>query len=296
VDSPYWRERSVAHRRGDVRVPALVIAGWYDVFAAASLRSFARSRDPRDRLIAGPWGHDRGLSHLVGEGSAGAAGSGEDVVARWTLDFYAAILDGRDPPPPRVRAYVLGARRWLELEDWPPPGGDEVLLGLEPGGAFTVDPDDPVPFLGGRALLNQVPGHGFGIRDHRRLLDRPDVLLAGRAAFAERTLLAGPVAARLAVEPGEGPPRRWAVTLCMEQPDGALHNLCEGIAEAPARAPAVEVPLGDVCAELEPGRRLACLVAGSAWPRWPRPADRGTRRLLPGSALALTRHREHGDR
>ncbi len=288
VGSAYWRERSVADRRDAVGVPVLVTAGWYDVFAAASLRSFARSRDPRDRLVIGPWGHDPGLSHLVGDGSTGAAGSGEDRLSGWTLDFYDAVLAGREPPLPRVLAYVLGARRWVELAAWPPPGGSELRVALE-GGALEVDPDDPVPFLGGRALIIQVPGHGYGIRDHQHLSRRPDVVVAGRAVWGEPTLLAGPAAARLVVDPGSGPARRWVVTLCCEQADGALHNLCEGIAEAPAESGAVEVSLGDVCVEVAAGQALVCLVAGSAWPRYPRPADRGPRQVLAGSELVLTR-------
>ena len=58
----YWRARSVAHRRAEVQVPALMVGGWYDIFLGATLRSFARSRHPSDRLIIGPWGHDSDLS------------------------------------------------------------------------------------------------------------------------------------------------------------------------------------------------------------------------------------------
>jgi uncharacterized protein len=61
AEPDYWRSRSVAHRRDDVTVPALVIGGWYDVFCDASLRSFARSRHDDDRLVVGPWGHDAQL-------------------------------------------------------------------------------------------------------------------------------------------------------------------------------------------------------------------------------------------
>jgi putative CocE/NonD family hydrolase len=184
-DPNYWSSRSVAHRRDDVTTPALVIGGWYDVFCDASLRSFARSRHEHDRLIVGPWGHDAQLSHLVGDANVGIAGSG--VVAELfgtILDFYDAVLTDEPPAVPRVSVYVLGARRWAGLDAWPPPGAERAELPLEPT-RVSVDPADPVPSRGGRGLLVEVPGWGFGIRDQRGIAARADVAVALRQAEPE---------------------------------------------------------------------------------------------------------------
>jgi predicted acyl esterase len=281
----YWSSRSVAQRRDDVTVPALVIGGWYDVFCDASLRSFARSRHAHDRLVVGPWGHDSGLSHLVGDANAGIAGSG--VVAELfptILDFHDSVLAGRPPALPRVSVYVLGARRWVGLDAWPPPGAERMELALEPAGV-RVDPADPVPSLGGRGLLVEVPGRGFGIRDQRRIAARDDVAVALRHAMPEPCWLAGPTRAVLRTEAQPG--STWTVTLCVEQPDGALHNLTEGVATDDGDGD-VTASLGDVCAVIQAGRPLVALVAGSSFPRWPRPASAGTQRLLEGSRLELT--------
>jgi uncharacterized protein len=286
-ESPFWRRRSVAHRRADVRAAALVVAGWYDIFLAASLRSFARSRDARDRLVVGPWGHSHELSHLVGGANVGIAGLGAGTFSGWLMDFYDAVLADREPDLPRVRAYVLGARRWLDLDSWPPPGTQPLIAPLEPG-AFTVDPATPVPALGGRALLVHVPGWGYGIADQRPLLSRDDVHVAARVALERDTLLAGPITARLATTADGNDERLWAATLCVEQPDGALHNLAEGVAAGPAAAECVAVDLGDTCAWLPAGSTLVLLVAGSSFPRWPKPAAAGEQRLRPGSVLHLT--------
>jgi predicted acyl esterase len=281
----YWNSRSVAHRRDDITVPALVIGGWYDVFCDASLRSFARSRHEHDRLVVGPWGHDAQLSHLVGEVNVGFAGSGEMTGLFGTvLDFYDAVLAGDAPQLPRVSVYVLGARRWVGLDTWPPPGAARTKLPLTPG-AVGVDPADPVPSLGGRGLLVEVPGWGYGIRDQRDIAARDDVAVALRHAATERGWLAGPVRALLQTEAEPG--AMWTMTLCVEQPDGALHNLTEGVA-SDAGEGRVDLPLGDVCATVEPGQRLVALVAGSSFPRWPRPKQPGTQRLLEGSRLELT--------
>ncbi len=283
--SPYWAQRSAAGRRETIDVPACVIGGWYDIFLAGTLASFARSRDPRDRLVIGPWAHEAQLMHFVGEADTGAKGSGAQMF-EWTLDFYDAVLAGRDPAGPRVRAYVLGARRWLELETWPPAQTAALTLALD-GGSFTVDPAEPVPSRGGRALRSGKPDEGHGIRDQRPIAARPDVHVV-RSRIESDTLLAGPVWARLGTAAdGEGE-CLWTVTLCLEQPDGALHNLCEGVVRADAGADAVEVSLGHVCVLVPAGATLVTLVAGSSFPRWPRPPAARTQWLNAGSSLALT--------
>jgi uncharacterized protein len=285
VVSDYWRSRSAAHRRDELTVPALVIGGWYDVFCDASLRSFARSRHEHDRLVIGPWGHDAQLSHLVGDANVGIAGSGVAAELFATiLDFYDAVLAGDAPGLPRVNVYVLGARRWIGLDAWPPPGAECAELSVD-SAIVGVDPADPVPSLGGRGLLVEVPGRGFGVRDQRRIAARGDVAVALRQAASERRWLVGPAYAQLRTEAEPG--SMWSVTLCAEQPDGALHNLTEGVAidEGDGR---VSVPLGDVCATLEPRQPLVALVAGSSFPRWPRPKHGGPQRVLEGSRLELT--------
>jgi uncharacterized protein len=285
--SEYWRARSVAHRRAQVQVPTFVVAGWYDIFLSGSLRSFARSRDPRDRLVIGPWGHDDDLSHLVGAGSVGTAGLGQGRLFEWLLGFYDAILAGGEPDLPRVRAYALGARRWVDLETWPPPSVESSELALDEG-ALVVDPSAPVPAYGGRGLLGNVPGFGFGIADQRPLVGRDDVHVAARVTLDADMLLAGPITAHLEVAADGDGDRLWVATLCVEQADGALHNLVDGVAGAPVDAPRVDVELGDTFAWLPAGSTVVLLVAGSSFPRWPRPSEAGVQRVLAGSRLALT--------
>jgi uncharacterized protein len=285
AEPDYWRSRSVAHRRDDVTVPALVIGGWYDVFCDASLRSFARSRHDDDRLVVGPWGHDAQLSHLVGDANVGIDGSGLVAELFGTiLDFQDAVLGGEGPALPRVSVYVLGAQRWVALEAWPPPGAERVELPLKPA-VVNVDPADPVPSLGGRGLLVEVPGGGFGVRDQRVIAARDDVAVAVRDATPERRWLAGPARALLRTEAEPG--SMWTVTLCVQQPDGALHNLTEGVATDDGGG-SVTLALGDVCATVELGQPLVALVAGSSFPRWPRPRYRRSQRVLEGSRLELT--------
>ena len=280
----YWAERSAAPRA--VAVPALSLGGWYDVFVSGTLRAFAARRHPHDRLIVGPWGHDHALGHIVGERDLGVQGAAESIgLADRILDFYDHALRGEPSALAPVTAYVLGARRWVELPAWPPPQARTRECPLGTGG-FAVDPEDLPPALGGRALRVMVPDAGFGPRDQRPVAARADVL----ALPLERgpLTLAGPVTARLRTAAQGGTTRDWTVTLCVEDAGGALNNLCEGITRARTDAPEVVVPLGDACVALTVGERLVALVAGGADPRWPAPAAPGEQRVLAGSRIELT--------
>jgi uncharacterized protein len=314
-DTPaaYWDARSAAPARAEVTVPALHVGGWYDGFVTGTLRTWAAGDNPADRLIVGPWGHDHGLPHIVGEHDLGVAGNGPlSGLLERILDFYDDALAGRPSRLPRVSVYVLGARRWASLDAWPPPAATTRTFALGTG-AFTVDPADLPPALCGRALKMNVPDPGFGPRDQRPVAARDDVLAlavaldgfvpasgataaataAGAPAAAATPAgppltLAGPVAARLRVSAEGGATRDWVVTLCVERADGELFNVCEGIARAATEATEVTVPLGDACIALAPGERLVALIAGGATPRWPAPVAPGRQCVAAGSELVVT--------
>jgi putative CocE/NonD family hydrolase len=287
ASDPYWGEVSVDVR--SVPVPVLHVGGWYDVLNAATLAGWRRREDPRDRLIVGPWAHDNLFGHLVADRNLGAAGAGPTIgLGERLLDFFDSALAERPSALPRASVFELGARRWLELDGWPPADARSLALGL-PGGEFEVRPEDLPPSLGGRGILVGVPGFGWGPRDQRPLADRDDVLcLEAPPLAAGPTTLAGPVAARLRVEARGGSVRQWTVVLCLRAPDGRLEVLTEGIAQAPTPADEVEVQLGDVCVAVPADSRLVALVGGGSVPRWEPVRTAGRQRVLDGSELVVT--------
>jgi uncharacterized protein len=288
ADSGYWAERSPAPGAVSTDLPALVIAGWYDCFLGGSLRSFADRGSARDRLIVGPWGHEPTLTHLIGEQSLGSSGSADVFGLRErALAFYRAVLDGEDPPGPRVLAYLLGAQRWLELESWPPPGAQPRTLEVSGSGSFDADPAALPRARGGRRLQGGVPGSGMGPRDQRPLLDGGRALRLDVAPLAESVVAAGPASVTLAVASAGDAPRQWVAILCLEEAEGELINLAEGVTVAPPTVAEVTVELGDICVELERGARLVLVVAGGLARRFPPPAAAAEQRV-DGASLALT--------
>ena len=100
--------------------------------------------------------------------------------------------------------------------------------------------------------------------------------------------LAGPVRAHLATEATGADRTDWVCTLCVRDGDGALLNLCEGIARAAADASDVTVDLGNICVELPAGAELCLLVAGASYPRWEPLAGARRQVVGAGSTLELT--------
>jgi hypothetical protein len=279
--SAFWRERSAAG--ADVGVPVLSIGGWYDVFLRATLA--AHRAGPSDRLIVGPWEHEIRALHLLGDLNVGFAGNAAayGLTARM-CDFYDAAIAGAEPDLPPVSVYVLGAGEWRAYPSWPPPGAAVERAALRGGGRFRVDPTDPTPAVGGRALRLWCADWGYGPRDQRAQMARTDVL-ALDVDLAGPALLAGPVRARLGVADSAGD---WVATLCVARADGLVVNVAEGIARREGGAREVVVELGDVCWELGRDERLVLLVAGAAVPRYA-PGPQVGEQVVEGGVVELTR-------
>jgi hypothetical protein len=107
------------------------------------------------------------------------------------------------------------------------------------------------------------------------------------APLVQEIVAAGPATATLAVSATGEDRRQWVAILCLEQPDGALVNLAEGITTAMPGATEVTVELGDVCVQAARGARLVLLVAGGLAGRFPPPAGAAVQRVH-GCALELT--------
>ena len=285
ADSAYWAERSPgavsarparAHHRGLVRLlpgrqPALV----------------RRSPGPRDRLIVGPWGHEPTLTHLVGERALGSSGFSDVFGLRErALDFYRAALAGEDPPGPRVLAYLLGGRRWLELDSWPPPGARTLTLELSgarllprgsrraaasPAGAGACR---AACRAAASARVTSAPSPRAGTRCPGRHVSRPAG--SSRRAGSRR---------RSTVAATGDEPRQWVGILCLEDADGALVNIADGACTAPAgatRSRSTSATSASSCLR-EAGSRCSSPVAS--------PAASRRRRPQPSSAWTARRSR-----
>jgi putative CocE/NonD family hydrolase len=194
-DGPYWAARHHSADVAGVEAPALLVAGWHDLFTPWQLDDYVRLRRAgrSARLVVGPWTH-------VSEGMWAAS-------TRESIRWLRGHLLGDPVPSARVRAYVGGAREWRDLRDWPPPDAHDLRLFLQPDGGlapapaqdsepdrYRYDPAAPTPSRGGPVLLSRRPVVGNG-----PLEARADVLTYTTAPLEDPLEAIGPVRVRLHV-------------------------------------------------------------------------------------------------
>lgn len=293
---------------GDVEVPALNIAGWYDVFQQYTIYNFINVRNEGrgmarySKLLIGPWTHGQviaGPGMMVGEMNFGSAASGAsidfrgdltDIHLHWFDRWLKNIDNGVEKEAP-VRYLLTGENCWVESADWPPKDSQEKRLYLDAEGtmdfsapgnkgdstSFIYDPMNPAPTLGGNIVLERS-----GVRDQRPLSERPDVLTFVSDALEQPLTVAGHIISDLWIS-SSAPDTDFIVRLIDVQPDGYMYNICDGILRARYRNSLkiaewlqqgkvydLKVDLWSAAHVFKPGDRIAVQITSSSFPRWDR--------------------------
>lgn len=260
----YWRRFDALERPDDIIVPALNIGGWYDLFAAETVRNYTtmRERGGSDRarsgarLVMGPWCHPDGADlGRFPDRSFGAAGSIKSADVTGThLRFFdrwvRGVEDAREDAP--VRIFVMGVDEWRDEDDWPLPGtrytdyhlsssgrahtagGDGLLSTTRPEtdaeDVYLYDPRRPVPTLGGPTLAT-APDAFPGPADQAPVEARDDVLCFTTPVLDTPIEVTGHVKLALSVS-SSAVDTDFCGKLVDVHPDGRAINLCEGIQRA----------------------------------------------------------------
>lgn len=306
LDSARHRAGKIVDRIDAVDVPVLLIGGWFDVFLGSTLEVYRRLRrraedtgGPAPHLLVGPWSHDNMSGRFADAGFGPAAsaddlGGGGDLTERHIRWFDAALRGGAPDGPP-VRVFLMGADRWIEAEDFPPPGTRTLELHLSSGGALTADPPrsgerrlasdpaSPVPTCGGAVLL--FGPYAAGPADQAEVESRQDVASWRTAPLAEEVTVMGAVRAVVHLAT-TGTDADVVVRLCDEHPDGRSLVVADGVQRASARLvdpvtgrgerrpvePGEDqefaVDLWSTAHTFLPGHRVRVDVAPSSSPRW----------------------------
>jgi hypothetical protein len=287
---PFWESQSIHRNAARLKIPALIVTGWYDNFVEGDIAMFSALRENGvpARLVVGPFGHD--LSPRMPDATWGAEAS--VPIRQAEIEWFDRFLKpSKQPPVSGVRYFVTGANEWRESAAWPPGGSNPVEVRLttrkdEPKSAYTYDPSSPVPTLGGAVCCN-AGVFPWGPRDQRLAEVRKDVLVFTSEPLEKPLEIAGSVMAVLWVSTS-APDTDFTVKLTDVSPDGASRILSDGILRlryrhgvqrvAPYKPGAVErirISAGVAAHRFLPGHRIRISVSSSNFPRFDRNLNTG---------------------
>ncbi len=312
-NDPYWKNISFEKEAKKIKVPFLVVQGWFDIFLRGALDdqiNITRAGNRNKHLIIGPWVHDKYLGTRKGGGSFDFGPEADLDTTRiyqaWLDHWLKGVPNGVEKRPP-VTLFIMGENKWRNENEWPlartrytryylhsdgkanTASGDGVLSTTKPGSQtpdrYVYDPADPVPTLGGNVCCSSVPS---GSRDHRSIETRPDVLVYTTPVLTDAVEVTGPIKARLFAAT-DARDTDWVVRLIDVHPDGVAQNLQDGILRARYRKGNDRKPtLVDAGKVYEydidmwatsnvflPGHRIRIEITSSNFPRFDRNLNTG---------------------
>ena len=272
----YWEEISVSRRWHEIRVPALTMGGWYDLYAADTLENFnnlrrfgATPEARQSRAIVGPWPHRLAESTRLGDVDFGVDSlvSLTQLERRWFNLWLKGEDDGLSEEPP-LRLFTMGVNEWRDEHEWPlartdwqtwylhSDGGANTARGdgaltttapaEEPPDRYVYDPRLPVQTLGGTTCCTPEIV-AWGPYDQRPVEARSDVLCYTSEPLQADLDVTGPITAVLFAAT-DVRDTDWTAKLVDVSPSGYAMNLCDGIVRARYRNGMAEPTL------LEPGK------------------------------------------
>jgi uncharacterized protein len=281
----YWKPVDFSARLGEVKAPAYLIGGWYDIFLGWQLKDYQALRrvGKQPYLLVGPWTH--------------TSFSNSGMIIRETLAWLDTHVKGKrervhETP---VQLFVMGANTWRHFADWPPPVQREHWYLQANGGLapttppaskpdrYRYDPADPTPAVGGNSL---GAAKHMGPKDNRLLEARADVLVYTSGVLEQDMEVIGPVTAELYVHSSLEHTDFFA-RLCVVEASGKSINLCDGILRlTPGSIPPepdgslhISIEVWPTAYHFRKGQRIRIQVSSGAHPRFVR---------NPGSGEPLT--------
>ena len=307
----HWKAMSLRGRYGDVQVPALNVAGWFDVFLSGTLENFVGVRESGGseraragtRLIVGPWAHGNAYGGWPDHAFKEFERMDAIDLTEIGIDFFARHLRGGEPDEDEapVRMFVMGANRWRDEPEWPLARARterwflraEGRLAPEPPAGeghdeYVYDPRDPAPTIGGpTSMPAKFMRQNAGPLDQSPLDKRDDVLIYSSPPLERPLEVTGPLELVLFAATS-APDTDWVAKLCDVNPEGKALILAEGVIRAryregfeeprpiePERVLEYRLDLVATSNVFRPGHRIRLYVTSSSFPRFDRNANTG---------------------
>jgi putative CocE/NonD family hydrolase len=309
------REEAVFWPYHVVKVPALQIAGWYDISTWSAFKNFTGMRErggsefarQHQHILMGPWQHGaQNAEHLGDLDFGGYSPSGPTMHAD-VIAFFDRYLKGKDTEVPAVKYFTMGENRWHTADEWPLPGTERQRFYFHSGGhantaagdgdlsrqapvdepvdSYIYDPLDPVPTTGGRHI--QMGGVVPGPKIQFWVEQRNDVLSYTTAELAEEVEVTGELVMHLFAATS-AKDTDFTAQLIDVHPDGKSYNMADGVIRAryrdsifspelvtPGEINEYEIHMGVTSHLFKKGHRIRIDISSSNFPAWDRNMNTG---------------------
>lgn len=307
----YWTHIDQEQLHAQIRVPGLHAGGWFDHLTRGQFTAYANIRDQGateaartgQRLLIGPWGHKNvgnpGPDHQrYGDWNFGPEANLSVMAHEFQcLDFYLKDIDTGYAQQAPVKVFLMGDNRWIDLADWPPEAdkqawhldsdgsanmwsGNGTLTRETPGqsteDAFTYDPKNPVPTMGGAIYWGL---DHLGPVDQRPVLDGTDVLYYRSERLTAPLSVIGDIDLDLTIT-SDAVDTDFVAKLCVEETSGAVTCLTVGSLRCryreswsdpkpltPGEATPITIRLGHIGYTFPVGSRISLVITSSDFPR-----------------------------
>jgi uncharacterized protein len=302
----YWRAKTCRPFAGG-QVPALLIAGWYDIFLRGALADYTAAKasgGPEPRLVIGPWAHGDQTGTFPHRSFGTHSGVDSFDLTGLTLRWFDSHMRGGPSLAP-VTVFVMGADEWRDILDWPHPdatptkffldshgyansrNGDGVLTFVSPRGdgsdSFIYDPRNPTPTAGGCTFLpGSMVGLNSGPRDQRENEERSDVLCYTSPPLEKDIEVIGTAHATIYVS-SSARDTDFMVAIVDVAPDGQSALVCDGILRAryrdslsspcplvPTKVYRLSIDIGATAIRFRSDHRIRIDISSSNFPRFDR--------------------------
>ncbi len=275
TDDDYWAALRPDLSR--IQVPVFTVGGYFDQFASGTARL---ASEVGAAAVFGPWPHmPWGTRH-------GDVELGEDANPGHAIDAMIAFFDrvlGTGGEGGQVRWFSLGGGGWRVSPTWPPVAVKERWLAVSDGGANSRHGDGRLLLGAAAPPLEDVlvaeplvahPGVLSPLASVAANEDRRDVLCYTSPALTDISDIAGTATVTIDAA-ADAPTFDLYATLVMVEPSGESRHLATGAHRVrPGDSGPVDIPVGPLAWQAQPGFRLRLEVAASYFPAFDRNPQR----------------------
>lgn len=271
------------------KVPIYLLSGWYDHHHGSSMKTWERLNEETKQhswLEIGAWNH---FFQICLEDKEVQNPQNEEIPKM--LEWFELTLKRKEIPSQRIRAYEIGADRWIDTvsdETGTKDGTGSITLYLddkelkekasdrEKTRSYIFDPENPVESLGGEALLHTMPQIGSRLQPETDY--REDVKSFVSAPLEKPLRLNGKASVKLFVST-DCEDTAFTAKIMEVTPEGKAYNIRSSITTLeqgiqgekeykPGSVAEVEIEMWNIVYTIPEGSRVRVDISSSDFPQY----------------------------